>query len=562
MPLMSFRTSTQQAPPRTRSVSLPRRSSNSTFCATAILVYAAATLAATLALNPYFSQTWDVQTFIQAARELLSAHPLDLYARSRAAQTWPYAYPPLYAGVVALALVGGDAARALVNVPDYLWARVPALVADIGVALLLRRMVGRKTNDAVSARTVMLVWLFNPVTFYNTAVQGHFESAWLFFVLLAYRWLEEARGIVLPTLALAIAVMFKQVAILYALPVWVALLLRAPQSCDSRFPIASLRVSVRSRSLRAMTQSAILFALVTAAVSLPFLLYSDDYVYMNLTYVENVPVQTVSWLVGILGLTRAAPDALTTDFFLIRYQTWITLGVVTVIALIAARRAWGLWLTGTLVTLAFFLLSKKVMGYYYVMLLPFLFAEFLPRRRYDLALAAIGVTAFSALLPYYAAWTNHAHWWVYAGLGVLQSLVLVGLLMVVARAAEPLTMTQSSPAPIRANPRPVIFVALACFGAAVFAALLQPLVASAASPIRAPLVAPGGETLAGLAFGAHIALTLGAGALIARATRGLGELARRDLVVPLVFAPLAFAVYTLTKESTAVLETVLKALGV
>ena len=204
--------------PATRAVPIPR----AVFFTACALLYASAILLAALTLNAYFSQTWDVATFIHAARRLIDGgHPPDLYAQSRAAQTWPYAYPPLHAFVVAIALLVGDALRIF---PDYVWARVPPLLADIGVGYVLYEIVVRKSNYETLGRVAMLVWLFNPVTFYDTAVQGHFESEWLLFVLLAYVWYEDSRGIALPSMALAIAVLFKQVAILFAIPLWMVML--------------------------------------------------------------------------------------------------------------------------------------------------------------------------------------------------------------------------------------------------------------------------------------------------------------------------------------------------
>jgi len=51
--------------------------------------------------------------------------------------------------------------------------------------------------------------------------------------------------------------------------------------------------------------------------------------------------------------------------------------------------------------------------------------------------------------------------------------------------------------------------------------------------------------------------------LIQRATKYLGEnTSRWSWGIVLLFAPLFFSVYTLTKESTAIFEIVLRALGV
>lgn len=511
----------------------------SIFCAASALLYAGAILLAALTLNAYFAQTWDVMTFIHAGRGLLDGNPFDLYAQSRGAQTWPYAYPPLYALVVAAALRAGDVLRVL---PDYVWARVPALLADIGVGIVLYVIVHRQSSNALLARLALLLWLFNPVTFYDTAVQGHFESAWLLLVLLAYAWFEERRGIVLPTVALAAAMLFKQVAILFALPMWLTLLPRQP-----RWP--------------RLLASLCLFALIVGAVCLPFLLYSDDFWYMNLTYVENVPVQTQSWLVGVLGLTRAAPSALTSDFFLLRYQTVVTLLAACAIALVGARRGWSLYRTGALVALAFFLTSKKVMGYYYVILFPFLFAECLPKRRFALALAAIVATAWISLSPYYAPWSDPNHWWMYALLGTLNSLFFVWLGVHLWRGD--LRFTFYAFMARWSNLRATLFISLGLFAGAACAAFLQPLAQNTSSPIRAPILAPGTEGGALVAFGALSVLLLIVLALIARGTRQSGEaLPRAAWGIALIFAPLFFSVYYLTKESTAIFEIALNALGV
>ncbi len=513
------------------------------FLAAISILYASAIVLTTLTLNAYFAQTWDVVTFLRAAHRFLDGGaPFDLYAQSRVAQTWPYAYPPLHALVVAAALLLRNLLPVL---PEYVWARLPAMLADIGIAFVLYRIVERRSKDRTLARAAALVWLFNPVTFYDTAVQGHFESEWLLFVLLAYLWHEEGRGIARPTVALAIAVLFKQVAILFAIPFWVMLAagLKTYKVAPASGDVASEAGATSEvwRHVRRLGFSLLLFAMVVGVVCLPFLLYSNDFLYMNLTYVENVPVQTQSWLVGVLGLTRAAPDALTSDFLLLRYQTIVTMVAALAIALLAARRGWSLYVAATLIALAFFLTSKKVMGYYYVMLLPFMLIAETAKRRFSLVSVALVATAWIALSPYYAAWTNHAHWWVYALLGALNSLLFAWMLVQVARdqAEEP-----------PGNPGTLVTASVGLFAGAVLAALLQPLVSSALSPIRAPLIPPGMEGNAAAAFLALLLLLVVGLFLSRRWTRP----SARSLGIVLIFAPLFFAVYTLTKESTAIFE--------
>ncbi len=559
MAAMSFPSPQSQTPglvnPTLRAASVSR----AVFFISSALLYAGTLLIAALTLNAYFSQTWDVTTFIHAARRFTDGgNPFDLYAQSRVAQTWPYAYPPLHAFVTALALLIGDALRVL---PDYFWARVPALLADLGVGFALYAIVKSKSEDETLARAALLLWLFNPVTFYDTAVQGHFESEWLFFVLLAYASFEKPRGWVWASVALAVAFLFKQVAILFAIPVWLVMLKdegrrMKEEEKPGRFHPSSLILHPWARASIAL----LIFALVVGAVCLPYLLYSNDFLYMNLTYVENVPVQTQSWIVGLLGITRASSDALTSDFFLLRYQTLVTLLAAAALAFFAARRGLSIYVTATLIALAFFLTSKKVMGYYYVMLFPFLFVAALPKRRFDLVLLALVATAWISLSPYYAAWGNPDHWWIYALLGTLNSALFVWMFAKLTE--DERRMAGEKTCVPRPSSSVALFVSFGLYAGAALAAFLQPFAQNAASPIRAPIIAPGMEPNALIAFGALVVLTMIALAVIARATRGLGDLPRAAWAIVLIFAPLFFAAYYLTKESTAIFEIALKALGV
>ncbi len=543
---MSFtRTRPQKIEPANSSRRAVTRS-RAVFFITSARLYTVAIVLATLTLNPYFSQTWDVTTFIHAASSFLTGEPLALYAQSRIADNWPYAYPPLHAFAVAIALSVGKLAPIL---PDYIWARAPTMVADIGIAILLHHRVVKKSNDETLGRAAVLLWLFNPITFYDTAVQGHFESEWLVFILLAYVWHDESRNLILPTLALALAVLSKQIAILFVLPIWIMMLM------DQR-PLSS---TISRRVLRVLG-SGIVFTLVVSVVCLPYLLYSNDFLYMNLTYVENVPVQTQSWIVALLGITRNAPNVLTSDFFLLRYQTIVSILAAIALAFFAARRGSSLYLAATLIAIAFFLTSKKVMGYYYVMLLPFLLAELLPRRRFDLVGVTLVATTWIALSPYYAAWTNHAHWWIYAALGILNSAFFVWLFAQTLAGDGDRTLQLSVAA---SHVRSTILVSCGLFAGAVGAAILQPFASNNGSPIRAPIIAPGTEWVALAAFSALLALILIALIAVYRATKFLGGSARlATLSVALIFAPLFFSVYYLTKETTAIFEIALKALGV
>jgi hypothetical protein len=498
-------------------------------------VYALAVIAAVLTLNRYFSQTWDVITFVSAARNLLGPNWTALYAQTRVEQQWPYAYPPLHTAVIAPLLTFAGL------IPAWLLARLPPLVADLGVGALLYALIAHKTAQRAPARLALTVWLFNPVTFYDTAVQGHFEAEWLFFVLLAYALAQARRGLVLPTLALAGAFLFKQVAILFAIPYWLWLL----AARAGTYAEAPLR-----KRITTVAASGLLFALPVLLVSLPFLLYSGDYVYMNLQYVAVVPLQTQSWLVALDGM-------LGPNFFLLQHSTVILLVASLLIALISLARGRNLHFTATLIALAFFLLSQKVMGYYYVMLLPFALVEFIPARRFGLLTLIVAATAWISLSPYLAAWANPNHLPFYAALGVLNSLFWLALFVYLC--VSPLRLKGTE-----IGVRGLIFLSLALFSEAVAAALVQPLVNNPTSPIRAPIIPSGLELNVLFAFVVFVLLLLAAFVVIAALTRRWASvvvLPRALFALALTLAPLYFLTFSLTKESTAFFEIALKSLG-
>lgn len=501
------------------------------------LVYALAVITAVLTLNPYFSQTWDVVTFAHAARSFLSgADWAGLYAQSRVERFWPYAYPPLHALVVAPLLAIGGA------VPDWLWARVPPLLADLGVGVLLYSMVARRARERTLARLALVVWLLNPVTFYDTAVQGHFEAEWLFFVLLAYLLAESRRGIVPPTLALGCAFLFKQTSIIFAIPYWLWLVVQSDEKSLPR------RVAPGLTSV----------ALFTGAVlvgSLPFLLYSGDYLYMNLQYVAEVPLQTQSWLVALAGIFGP-------DFLLLRYSSLLVLLASVLISYLAIRRGAGLYLIAVLITLSFFLLSKKVVGYYYVMVLPFALIAFLPARRFGLLALLVATGAWISLSPYFASWANPDHLPFYAALGALNSLIYLSLFVYLWVSYDQFPSPQIGEG---VGGGALAFLSVALFLEAVAAAGLQPLVDSPTSPIRAPIIPPGSESSVLFASVAFVVILLAAFIFSLALTRGRARIVSLPLgalgAIALVFAPLYFMTFTLTKESTALVEIALRSLG-
>lgn len=98
--------------------------------------------------------------------------------------------------------------------------RAPLLMADVGLAWTLYAIVHRSTANRSLARFAAPAWLFTPILFYQTAIQGHHESVWLWPAVLAYWYTvrQDVEQAWQPSLLLAVAMALKQSAVLYTLP--------------------------------------------------------------------------------------------------------------------------------------------------------------------------------------------------------------------------------------------------------------------------------------------------------------------------------------------------------
>jgi hypothetical protein len=281
-------------------------------------------------------------------------------------------------------------------------------------------------------------------------------------------------------------------------------------------------------------------------------------------YVASVPLQTQSWLVAVSPLFSS-------EFFLLQYSSLLVLLAALVISIFSIRRGADLYLTAIFITLAFFLLSKKVIGYYYVMLLPFALIELLPLGRFRLLVVAIVATAWISLSPYFASWANQSHWLVYAALGALNSLLWLAMLVWLWRESPLLVKSKVPEAKWRGEGQgEVVFISALAFLSVTFfleavgASLLQPLVNNPTSPIRAPLIPNGLEANAAFAFALMLALTLIAFVTVTFFVQRFSFNAvvpRWAFVLACMFPPLYFLTFTLTKESTTALELGLRLLG-
>jgi len=85
--------------------------------------------------------------------------------------------------------------------------KMTAVIADLGISILLYRYLKKKGKDK-QAFIIALVWLFNPIAWYNSSVWGQSDSIVNFFGLLSLLLLFD-RKLILAVSAIAVSVLFK-----------------------------------------------------------------------------------------------------------------------------------------------------------------------------------------------------------------------------------------------------------------------------------------------------------------------------------------------------------------
>lgn len=494
------------------------------------LAYTVLTFAVAGALDPFWRNNWDVQIFVGAGRSFFDGGSVfDLYARSRAQFYWPYPYPPLYAMILAPFVWLHQLWPVL---PEDLLVRVPVVLADVGMAALLYALLQRVGQT--EARVAALVWLMNPVLFYQTAVQAHQESVWLVPVVAAYAWLvrQGRERPWIPSLLLVLAVALKQSAVLYLIPFGVFLLLE-------------------SGRWRNVTILGGMFVVVFGGLALPFHLYSGDFLQMVFVEVSNMPVQTQSWVVWLLAMKGYLIEQTVSTIVLLRYQAAITLLLATGLSFFMVRRRRPWYEIGLLITVLFFLTSKKVMAYHYPMLLPFLLLTYVPRRRWKVLGVSLLWVSWIVVSPYYAPWAQPEHLPWYAALGTLNSLFFTALAWDVWTGGRWFGRRWLQGGDL-AYP---VSLALLLTSGLVVASLLHLLSTwPVAQEQRVLLV--GGLLLATLLLmllGYHVSWQALRHRLFGnRRAVGLGW--RQRAAVAIVFSPLFFTWFTMTKEVTRLIE--------
>jgi len=511
------------------------------FFARLIIVYAIVVMAVVLAINPYFSVGWDAQIFASVGRAIIDNKDIfDLYQASR--QTWGdwgFPYPPLYAHLLA-PFIGITYLAPLL--PDWLIVRVPPVIFDTILAYLVYLLIRRRSSDERLARLGAILWLFNPLTLYQTAIQAHQESTWLVCVVLAYALMQSDADVrdrggnvaakmrhwqILPSLLMALAVAFKQSAILFYIPYVTVLFLDR----DRRWP--------------SLVAAGAIFALIFGGLSLPYYLHSPDYFYLVFVDVSNMPVQTQSAVVWLLGLKDYLLDQTRSTFVLLKYQVIITLGLAGLVSVMTLQKDRDLFRSGLLMALLFFLTSRKVMGYHYPLLVPFLLIYTLPDDRFDLLGIGMIAASWIILSPYYAPWAKPEHMALYAAIGTPNTLLWLWMLVHVWRRRRCLRIGNLNvTGRLRDGGAVVIATCIMTLGM-ILSSLVQPW---AANPPLVQIV------LFALVFTGSLIIAV---PVARRIWSQSVRIRPAHVILAGLLIPVYFAAFALTAESTRIIESIL-----
>lgn len=189
--------------------------------------------------------------------------------------------------------------------------RLPAVLADLGIAWLLSRIAFQKREEKAGLITAAAL-LFCPLLILNSAVWAQIDSVWCFFLILAILWRNHR---IKSAAALAVSLLIKPQALLF-------------------FPMMAAFYFDKSHPIREYAKALITGVLMVAVFSLPFC--RGDYTVILEKYLGTMtggyPYATINAfnLYGLLGANWAPIDQ---PFLFATYGFW---GKVMIVVGIAA----------------------------------------------------------------------------------------------------------------------------------------------------------------------------------------------------------------------------------
>jgi len=323
-------------------------------------------LAIRLLLAPW-TQGWDFNSYLQEA--VLTMHGQDVYVVAHAHDLLTWAYLPLCMDM----FTGLGWISSLTGLPFRVLAKLPTLLADLGVAWLIFSSLRRHGRGERTALVGMSLYLFNPLVLYNGAVVGRFDSIALVFLLLAIERFHTR--LFVPAYALAIAA--------------------------KTFPIFILPLLLFGRERQKPLRLALACVLVPI-LSLPYSITSIKAMIASLSYDVRTPwLGRLSWYIWPQDAHWLSPERALT---LARAGSLIYPAAILLLVVVARDKS--LYLKVACALLLFVAFNRTVYEQYLLWALPFLLILALADRDRDyLALGMVALCTLTGLVENEQTWT-------------------------------------------------------------------------------------------------------------------------------------------------------------
>jgi Gpi18-like mannosyltransferase len=133
--------------------------------------------------SPFTRDPWDMNTWLSVGSAIFSGK--NPYALSSNALV----YPPFWGLFCAISYLPYSLTSNLSVF--YLAIKLPIIVADILISIIIRKFVQTKTQDPTKAQKAMIFYLFNPVTIIFSSMWGMFDAIPALFTLLSVLYLSK-----------------------------------------------------------------------------------------------------------------------------------------------------------------------------------------------------------------------------------------------------------------------------------------------------------------------------------------------------------------------------------
>lgn len=307
-----------------------------------------------LGLSPFSRDPWDMNVWQTVGSAILSGqNPYALTSNG-------LIYPPLWGAFCAASYLS----YTLTTNPflSYFTLKLPIVIADILISLIIKKTVYNHTLDVTKARAAMLLYLFNPVTIIVSSLWGMFDAIPTLFALLSLLYLSQGQYLK-SGLTLGAGIGFKGF--------FPALLL----------PFFLFYIWKNEKRVSDCLSFSIYTALVPIVISIPFLITdSNTYISMILFPIKRLPQHLTYWF-SISELLKA--NAISTAT-IISLSSVVSLSLFLALYLFLAKEI-SVWpmksdqdkmsfiLKGTiLVIITFYLTSSTVNEQYFIWAIPFL----------------------------------------------------------------------------------------------------------------------------------------------------------------------------------------------